>query len=222
MLAVFQRENVTGVCVVTRYFGGILLGAGGLTRAYTKGARDALAAAGVATMGLGAGSGSQCPLSVGGGGEEVDAADDVLPDEKDSGVEAIMSVFGEAEGPERPGPVIYWRGLTLALMEESYPSRPTGGVITEKEKKEGHGIHRRTDPGDQAPAGSAQAAADHGHRLYPRRAVCAGGDPGAGRRHLSGAGHCLLADGLLLLVDHIRKEREEKPRKQDAADADKE
>ena len=39
MLNVFQRENVTGaVCVVTRYFGGILLGAGGLTRAYSKGA----------------------------------------------------------------------------------------------------------------------------------------------------------------------------------------
>ena len=49
MLAVLQRENVTNaVCVVTRYFGGILLGAGGLTRAYGKSARDALAAAGVA------------------------------------------------------------------------------------------------------------------------------------------------------------------------------
>ena len=45
MLNVFQREGVTNaVCVVTRYFGGILLGAGGLTRAYSKGARDALAA----------------------------------------------------------------------------------------------------------------------------------------------------------------------------------
>lgn len=53
MLNVFQRENVTNICcVVTRYFGGILLGAGGLTRAYSKGARDALAAAGVSSMGL--------------------------------------------------------------------------------------------------------------------------------------------------------------------------
>lgn len=52
MLNVFQRENVTNVvCVVTRYFGGILLGAGGLTRAYSKGARDALCAAGYAVMG---------------------------------------------------------------------------------------------------------------------------------------------------------------------------
>ena len=47
MLNVFQREEVTNVCcVVTRYFGGVLLGAGGLTRAYTQGAKDALDAAG--------------------------------------------------------------------------------------------------------------------------------------------------------------------------------
>ena len=52
MLNVFRREGVTNaVCVVTRYFGGILLGAGGLTRAYSKGARDALSVAGVAEMG---------------------------------------------------------------------------------------------------------------------------------------------------------------------------
>lgn len=51
MLNVFQREGVSNVCcVVTRYFGGILLGAGGLTRAYSKSARDALTEAGVATM----------------------------------------------------------------------------------------------------------------------------------------------------------------------------
>ncbi len=53
MLNVFQREAVTNVCcVVTRYFGGILLGAGGLTRAYTRGAKDALDAAGLARMSL--------------------------------------------------------------------------------------------------------------------------------------------------------------------------
>ena len=53
MLNVFQREAVTNVCcVVTRYFGGILLGAGGLTRAYTKGAKDALDAAGICRMSL--------------------------------------------------------------------------------------------------------------------------------------------------------------------------
>ncbi len=51
MLNVFQRESVENVvCVVTRYFGGVLLGAGGLTRAYSKSAKDALDAAGKARM----------------------------------------------------------------------------------------------------------------------------------------------------------------------------
>lgn len=51
MLEVFRRAEVTNaVCVVTRYFGGVLLGTGGLLRAYTKSARDALAAAGLCAV----------------------------------------------------------------------------------------------------------------------------------------------------------------------------
>ncbi len=51
MLNVFQREGVADVvCVVTRYFGGTLLGAGGLVRAYTQGAKDALDAAGISVV----------------------------------------------------------------------------------------------------------------------------------------------------------------------------
>jgi len=47
MMQVLQREQLYNVvCVVTRYFGGILLGAGGLVRAYTKGAKLAVDAAG--------------------------------------------------------------------------------------------------------------------------------------------------------------------------------
>ena len=47
MLQVLQREGLNNcVCVVTRYFGGVLLGAGGLVRAYTKGAKIAVDAAG--------------------------------------------------------------------------------------------------------------------------------------------------------------------------------
>ena len=47
MMQVLQREQIyNAVCVVTRYFGGILLGAGGLVRAYTKGAKIAIDAAG--------------------------------------------------------------------------------------------------------------------------------------------------------------------------------
>ena len=51
MLGVFEKEGITNlVCVVTRYFGGILLGTGGLLRAYTKGAKDVLDAAGVSVV----------------------------------------------------------------------------------------------------------------------------------------------------------------------------
>ena len=47
MMQVLQREQLFNVvCVVTRYFGGVLLGAGGLVRAYTKGAKIAIDAAG--------------------------------------------------------------------------------------------------------------------------------------------------------------------------------
>ena len=51
MLNVLEREGVQDVlCVVTRYFGGILLGAGGLCRAYTKAAKDALDNAGISEL----------------------------------------------------------------------------------------------------------------------------------------------------------------------------
>ena len=51
MLEVLKREGVTNVvCVVTRYFGGVLLGTGGLLRAYTKSAKDALDAAGISVV----------------------------------------------------------------------------------------------------------------------------------------------------------------------------
>ncbi|MBQ9412251.1 MAG: YigZ family protein [Oscillospiraceae bacterium] len=51
MLNVFQAGGVTDLCcVVTRYFGGVLLGAGGLVRAYSAAAKQALDAAGLRRM----------------------------------------------------------------------------------------------------------------------------------------------------------------------------
>lgn len=48
---VLRKEGLCDVCcVVTRYFGGIMLGAGGLVRAYTKGAKDAVDAAQIKLM----------------------------------------------------------------------------------------------------------------------------------------------------------------------------
>ena len=48
---VLNKTGVTDIaCVVTRYFGGIMLGAGGLVRAYSKGASIALDASDILTM----------------------------------------------------------------------------------------------------------------------------------------------------------------------------
>lgn len=53
VLEVIKKEDLRNVAVVvTRYFGGIKLGTGGLVRAYTKGAKIALEAAGIITKTL--------------------------------------------------------------------------------------------------------------------------------------------------------------------------
>ena len=65
MLNVFQRQEVTNVfCVVTRYFGGVLLGAGGLVRAYTQSAKDALDAAGISVVRRWLELAVECPYSL--------------------------------------------------------------------------------------------------------------------------------------------------------------
>ena len=52
-LNVFRGEGIVNVCcVVTRYFGGVLLGTGGLVRAYSAAAKAGLEAAGVQEMAL--------------------------------------------------------------------------------------------------------------------------------------------------------------------------
>ena len=65
MLEVFKREGVENVvCVVTRYCGGVLLGTGGLLRAYTKSAKDALDAAGIAAVRRWVKLEAACPYSL--------------------------------------------------------------------------------------------------------------------------------------------------------------
>ena len=51
IIEVIKAQGVVDVCVVvTRYFGGVLLGAGGLVRAYAQGSKTALHAAKVVVM----------------------------------------------------------------------------------------------------------------------------------------------------------------------------
>ena len=65
VLNVFRgRELVNVCCVVTRYFGGILLGTGGLVRAYSRSARLALEQAGISRVGLWDRLLAVCPYSL--------------------------------------------------------------------------------------------------------------------------------------------------------------
>lgn len=51
MMEAVKNIGVTDVlCIVTRYFGGVLLGAGGLVRAYSKSCSEAVRSAGIITM----------------------------------------------------------------------------------------------------------------------------------------------------------------------------
>ena len=64
-LNVFRAGEVFNVCcVVTRYFGGILLGTGGLVRAYSQAAKLALEAAGISRMDLWESTAAACPYNL--------------------------------------------------------------------------------------------------------------------------------------------------------------
>lgn len=64
-LTVFRSQEVQNVlCIVTRYFGGILLGTGGLVRAYSQTAKLALEAAGLARVRLWEDLLTACPYAL--------------------------------------------------------------------------------------------------------------------------------------------------------------
>ncbi len=64
ILSVIDGAGITNVCiVVTRYFGGVLLGTGGLVRAYTKAAADAAAEITKAVMTPGTVFSAECDYS---------------------------------------------------------------------------------------------------------------------------------------------------------------
>ncbi len=116
MLNVFQREEVTNVvCVVTRYFGGVLLGAGGLTRAYGRSAKDALDAAGVSVVRPWRVVEAQCPYPF------FERLRQELP------------ALGGVEGDHDFGAAITFRALLPAGAEETFAQRlqelSAGGIL---------------------------------------------------------------------------------------------
>ena len=99
MLEVFRREGVENVCcVVTRYFGGVLLGTGGLLRAYTRSAKDALTEAGRAVVRQWAETAVECPYSLlERVKQEVAAAGGILG-EIEYGAQVLVNALLPAEG----------------------------------------------------------------------------------------------------------------------------
>lgn len=102
MLEALKNTGLTGVlCVVTRYFGGILLGTGGLVRAYTQGAQVAVAAAGVQRMSLYTVALIACPYNL------YDIVTHLLPEydcaveETDYGADVTLTVTLPAGGEDR-------------------------------------------------------------------------------------------------------------------------
>ena len=128
MLNVFQRENVTGaVCVVTRYFGGILLGAGGLTRAYPRAHGTPWRRQAWPPWVCGLRVRLSCPYPLFERVKlEIAAADGIL-DDMDYGADVTLTVSLPSERRETlQGRLteLSAGGLTLALMEESYRPGP--------------------------------------------------------------------------------------------------
>ena len=101
MLEVFRREGVENVCcVVTRYFGGVLLGTGGLLRAYTRSAKDALTEAGRAVVRQWAETAVECPYNLlERVKQEVATAGGILG-EIEYGAQVLISALLPAEGFE--------------------------------------------------------------------------------------------------------------------------
>lgn len=109
ILEVLRHAGVTNVCcVVTRYFGGILLGTGGLARAYTRGAQIALEAAGLSQMDRYSLLLLSCPYNL------LDAVQKVLPEhgatveEIEYGADVTLTVALPEGGEDR---------LNTALMD---------------------------------------------------------------------------------------------------------
>ena len=101
MLNVLNGNELVDVCcVVTRYFGGTLLGVGGLVRAYTEGAKIAVAAGGIKTVAESADIMVTCDYNLYGKIEHFINEHKILVVESDFGAEVSLVVRLRAEEVE--------------------------------------------------------------------------------------------------------------------------
>ena len=99
MLDVLRRENLTNVlCVVTRYFGGVLLGTGGLVRAYTKSTQLALENAGINEVNRYAVVLITCPYSLLGTVQNILPEHNCIVDETDYAADVTLTATLSEDG----------------------------------------------------------------------------------------------------------------------------
>ena len=98
ILAVLNGAGLTNVCcVVTRYFGGVLLGTGGLVRAYTAAAKAALSDAGISRMALWQCLNIPCPYPLFERMKRLLEQHEAVLRETDYGADVAMSVLVRAD-----------------------------------------------------------------------------------------------------------------------------
>ncbi|MGL4875637.1 MAG: YigZ family protein [Clostridium sp.] len=123
ILEVMKKSNITDCAiVVTRYFGGILLGAGGLTRAYTKGASIALKAGGVVEKVEGSKLSIEAPYDLLGKIQHVCGQKEWYIEEVEYTDKVLISIYAEATNIEK--------------MENEFTQITNGKAIIKKEEKE--------------------------------------------------------------------------------------
>jgi uncharacterized YigZ family protein len=119
ILAVLNGAELTNVCcTVTRYFGGVLLGTGGLVRAYTAAAKTALADAGVQRMALWYTELLRCPYPMYERIRRLIEDSEAVIENTDYGADIALSLLVRADCAER---------FDAALRELS-----AGGIVPEK------------------------------------------------------------------------------------------
>jgi len=123
-LNVFRAGEIYNVCcVITRYFGGILLGTGGLVRAYSQAAKLALEAAGISRMDLWESVAAACPYNLYERvRRELEAADAVI-ENVDYGADVTIEAMlpsGSSAGVNRRLADISSGGVELLVLGEEY------------------------------------------------------------------------------------------------------
>ncbi len=97
-----RKEELCDVaCVVTRYFGGIMLGAGGLVRAYTRGAKDAVNVAQIRVMAMAARVGIEVDYSLYGRLPQIFSEFDTRIESEDFADMVRLTVFVREELAEK-------------------------------------------------------------------------------------------------------------------------